>query len=213
MLVDVDVPELTPSTPNSDPTADITQFFLPPVDRIGKSNTLKPHRKCKLCKYVFYRLYLPLSEFSRDTYVVSEASTVRRHLASRHKLEYTTWCERTGFQSRLAADVKARNLAARQAEDAAEQLRQQSLDPHLREKPERIIPYTDKLWVDAAVEWLIATDQPLDALTHPKFKSMIDIAARATNGVRIPGRKSTRAEIMQLFNDQMDKLRIQLTVS
>jgi hypothetical protein len=28
---------------------------------------------------------------------------------------------------------------------------------------------------------------------------MIDIASRATNGVKIPGRKATRAEIMQTF--------------
>ena len=35
------------------------------------------------------------------------------------------------------------------------------LDPHLWEKPqrERIILYTDKLFCDAAIEWLVSTDQ------------------------------------------------------
>lgn len=35
------------------------------------------------------------------------------------------------------------------------------LDPHLREKPqkERTIPYTDELFRDAAIEWLVSTDQ------------------------------------------------------
>jgi hypothetical protein len=42
---------------------------------------------------------------------------------------------------------------------------------------------------------------------------MIDIAARATNGVKIPGRNSTRDEIIKLFHDQMNKLRIRLHVS
>ncbi|KAJ7443384.1 hypothetical protein FB451DRAFT_1056943, partial [Mycena latifolia] len=72
--------------------------------------------------------------------------------------------------------------------------------------------YTDQLWLDAAVEWLAATDQPIDALSHPKFKAMIDIAARATQGVTIPNRKQTRAEIINLFHDQMDKLKIRLHV-
>jgi hypothetical protein len=38
---------------------------------------------------------------------------------------------------------------------------QPRLDPHLREKPqkERTIPYTDELFCDAAIEWLVSTDQ------------------------------------------------------
>lgn len=38
---------------------------------------------------------------------------------------------------------------------------QARLDPHLREKPpkERMIPYTEELFCDAAVEWLVSTDQ------------------------------------------------------
>jgi hypothetical protein len=54
--------------------------------------------------------------------------------------------------------------------------------------------------------------KPVAALEHPKFKTMIDIAACATEGVRIPGRNSTRAEIMKLFHTQMDKLRMRLQV-
>ncbi|KAJ7333335.1 hypothetical protein DFH08DRAFT_708039, partial [Mycena albidolilacea] len=55
--------------------------------------------------------------------------------------------------------------------------------------------------------------QPVSVLNHPKFKTMIDIAARATNGVIIPGMRSTREEIMNLFHEQMDKLRTCLHVS
>ena len=38
---------------------------------------------------------------------------------------------------------------------------QPCLNPHLREKPqkEKIIPYTDELFHDAAIEWLMSTDQ------------------------------------------------------
>jgi hypothetical protein len=29
--------------------------------------------------------------------------------------------------------------------------------------------------------------KPIQALEHPKFKEMIDVASRATKGVKIPG--------------------------
>jgi hypothetical protein len=55
--------------------------------------------------------------------------------------------------------------------------------------------------------------QPLDALNHPKFQEMIDVAARATGGVKIPGRKAIREEILNLFHQQMEKLRVRIHVS
>ncbi|KAJ7844508.1 hypothetical protein B0H14DRAFT_2224154, partial [Mycena olivaceomarginata] len=144
--------------------------------------------------------------------IVADPSTVRRHLASTHAPEYHKWCAKTGFVSRLAADVKERKQAEAAADAEVKRLHQQTLEPHLREKPERVIPYSDELWREAALEWLIATDQPVSALNHPKFKTMINIAARATNGVIIPGMRSTREEIMKLFHEQMDKLRTRLHV-
>ena len=41
---------------------------------------------------------------------------------------------------------------------------QSRLDPHLREKPQKeiIIPYTDERFRDAALEWLVSTDQVYD---------------------------------------------------
>ena len=55
--------------------------------------------------------------------------------------------------------------------------------------------------------------QPIRALDHPKFHEMIDIASRATSGVKIPGRKSTCAAIIQMFKDHLMKLKAQLNVS
>jgi hypothetical protein len=54
--------------------------------------------------------------------------------------------------------------------------------------------------------------QPIQALEHPKFKELIDVASRATNGVNIPGRKATRAEIMHMFKAHLTKLKAQLNV-
>jgi len=41
---------------------------------------------------------------------------------------------------------------------------------------------------------------------------MIEVASRATSGVKIPDRKVTRAEIIEMFKKQMRYLRARLNV-
>ena len=113
--------------------------------------------------------------------------------------------------------------------------KQSRLDPHLREKlqKERVIPYDDDLFRDAAIEWLVSTDQvccdvemaspwihtnlccifqPIQAFEHPAFQNMIHLAARATNGVKIPDRRQTREAIISTFKRQLTALRDRLNV-
>ncbi|KAG2032844.1 hypothetical protein BDR03DRAFT_840681, partial [Suillus americanus] len=108
------------------------------------------------------------------------------------------------FKSMLPGDVKA-------CKEKAEH-DQQVITSHLTERKiaERVVPYSDSLFKWAAIEWLVATDQPIQAFEHPKFKEMIDVAARATNGVKIPGRKATRAEIMRMFKSHLTNLKEKL---
>jgi chaperone required for assembly of F1-ATPase len=54
--------------------------------------------------------------------------------------------------------------AVKQAKEAAEidrDTQQSNLDGHLRKIPqqERVVPYSDKLFREVAIEWLIVTDQ------------------------------------------------------
>ncbi|KAI0246225.1 hypothetical protein BJV78DRAFT_1135724, partial [Lactifluus subvellereus] len=132
--------------------------------------------------------------------------TLRRHLEANHSGKYRNWAKSVNFLSKLPGDVKKRKEAAEEVTH--------TLDRDLREKiPERIVVYSDKLFRQAVVEWLMATDQPIYALEHPKFKEVIDIASRAKNGVKIPGRKSTWGEIIRLFKDHITRLKAQLNVS
>ncbi|KAF8520900.1 hypothetical protein BU17DRAFT_65121 [Hysterangium stoloniferum] len=41
------------------------------------------------------------------------------------------------------------------------------------------------------IEWLVSTDQPIQALEHPAFQNMMNIAACAKDGVKIPNHKQT----------------------
>jgi hypothetical protein len=124
--------------------------------------------------------------------------------------------------SKLPGDVKRRKEAA--------EVVIRTLDPDLREKKnEQRIPYSNKNFRRAAVEWLVATDQvsnsillcivvlissqPIQALEHIKFKELIDIASRATNSVKIPGRKITRGDIKRMFKEHITKLKTQLNVN
>ncbi|KAJ7624110.1 hypothetical protein DFH06DRAFT_1446385, partial [Mycena polygramma] len=198
MLVDVVVSSINVPAPVINATADVLHFGGAPYMTTGKSGVAKLHRKCRLC--------------NKET--VADPSTVRRHLESKHKEQYHKWATKHNFESKLSCDIKARadavTAAAKEEEKA--QLHQQSLDSHLRKKPDRVARYSDELMRDAALQWLIATDQPIDALTNPEFKKMIDIAARATEGVTLPNRAQTREGIINLFHEQMNQLKIRLHV-
>lgn len=72
---------------------------------------------------------------------------------------YNRWCKLNHFASKLP---NARKVAKKAAEDA-HKTTQDTLDGHLRDlPPERVIPYSDKVFREAAVEWLIVTDQVCD---------------------------------------------------
>jgi hypothetical protein len=70
------------------------------------------------------------------------------------KAKYDSWCAKNNFETKLPKAVKARK-AAQEAEDHS---KQSSLDPHLEER-KTFIPYSDSLFREAAIEWLISTDQ------------------------------------------------------
>ena len=110
---------------------------------------------------------------------------------------------------------------------------QTTLDPHLEEMPAKkhVVPYSDALFRRVSIEWLISTDQvcgklshwclcclttclfkPVDCLSHPKFREMIDVASRARDGVNISGQKQTRNEILSTFKTHLTKLRARLNV-
>ena len=74
--------------------------------------------------------------------------------------KYRNWAESTNFVSKLPGDVKKRKVAAEEATC--------TLDCDLREKKlsEWIVPYSDKLFCRAAVEWLVATDQVRISFYH-----------------------------------------------
>jgi len=120
---------------------------------------------------------------------------------------YRKWAKAAGYESKLPGDVKNRKAAAATVEQAA------TLDRHLFEQSvgERAIVYSDKAFHQSAIEWLVATDQPLRALENPQFKKMVNVASRATKAIIIPGRKATRAHIKQVFKDYMMELKARLT--
>jgi hypothetical protein len=170
-LQDIDVQSIVEDNIKScdDPTLDIKEFFHPYFDKTinGKS---KKYRKCKKCLH--------------HDGIVADTSTCRRHLEAKHSGLYRKWCGSVNFESMLPGDVQARKIKAT--------LINQTLDDKDLQVEEKnhSEPYSDKIFMQAAIEWLVVTDQPLNAFEHPKFKEMIELASRATNGVKIPGRKA-----------------------
>jgi hypothetical protein len=66
---------------------------------------------------------------------------------------YRKWAKNEKFESKLPGDIKKRKAAAEQVV--------RTLDQDLREKKikDRVLPYSDKLFRQTAIEWLVATDQ------------------------------------------------------
>ncbi|KAH9969346.1 hypothetical protein BJV74DRAFT_889793 [Russula compacta] len=157
-LVDINVQSIDDdgSPGDVDKTQDVKEFFHASFSKevTGKDGKVKKklYCKCKLCL--------------NHTGIVADPSTCRQHCELKHAGKYRNWCKKAGFELKLAGDVAAWKLKAKQS--------QWTIDGHL-----------------ASIEWLVATDQPISALNHPKFKEMINIAACATNGVKIPGCKAT----------------------
>ncbi|KAH9174271.1 hypothetical protein EDB89DRAFT_1849309 [Lactarius sanguifluus] len=141
--------------------------------------------------------------------LVADVTTCWRHMESFHKGAYLKWAAENDFQSMLPKDAKNRRQAAKMDT-------QQRPDPHLEEKPPResVIPYTDKLFCEVAIEWLVSTDQAIQAFNHPSFQKMIHTAARASSagGVKIPDGRQTRQAIIDTFKMQLVALRKRLTV-
>ncbi|KAI0282709.1 hypothetical protein BC826DRAFT_921438, partial [Russula brevipes] len=109
----------------------------------------------------------------------------------------------------LPKDAKARR------QDAITNVKEQSqVDDHfVHVKPEdRPAPFSDALFEDAAIQWLIETDQPVAAFEHHTFQNMIHMASRATRTVNIPKRNQTCDEIIAQFKAQMMKLKELLNV-
>ncbi|KIO23445.1 hypothetical protein M407DRAFT_214556, partial [Tulasnella calospora MUT 4182] len=184
----------TPRTPSNrkakktSRTRDIAAFF---GDAFRVPGTTKVLRQCNLCR--------PTER------VTDYVTTLRRHLEAHHKHEYRKWCKASNFTSQLPGFKKAAKLKQ------VESLIQSTLDNNL--VPRSLIPeYSDQNFCDAAIEWLVATDQPLSALDNPKFHKMINIAAKAKSGVKIPSRKEMRADVVSKFAKHLIDMRRVLNV-
>ncbi|KAF8800351.1 hypothetical protein BYT27DRAFT_7038647, partial [Phlegmacium glaucopus] len=94
---------------------------------------------------------------------------------------YRKWAKENNFESMLPRDSKARRDAER------EHLSQTLVEDHYTvQKPEdKPVPYSNELFKEAAIQWLVETDQPIQAFEHPTYQKMIQIAARATKQVQI----------------------------
>ena len=110
--------------------------------------------------------------------LVDEHTTLRRHMASKHKVSilfhlnasqfnfymqglYRRWCKSANFLSMIPEDAKARHA------EAITKMEQTQVDDHFhRVGPEdKPMPYSDGAFKDAAIRWLIETDQvPISTL-------------------------------------------------
>ncbi|KDQ11786.1 hypothetical protein BOTBODRAFT_98616, partial [Botryobasidium botryosum FD-172 SS1] len=100
--------------------------------------------------------------------------TLRRHCEAYHEHEYLQWCKKHDFVPHLPG-IKKRD-STRSVQQPMSNYAVKVVKP---------IPYSDDVFQAAAIEWLLVTDQPLDAFEHPKFKSMLEIASRSKGDAKL----------------------------
>jgi hypothetical protein len=64
--------------------------------------------------------------------------------------KYHKWAQSAKYESKLPGDIKKRKAAA--------EIVTRTLDRDLKVK-KRVVPYTDRAFHQAAIEWLVITDQ------------------------------------------------------
>ncbi|KAF6741426.1 hypothetical protein DFP72DRAFT_833636, partial [Ephemerocybe angulata] len=136
--------------------------------------------------------------------LTAEVKTLRCHLEAHHVRHYDKWCERTGFTTMLPKAIHARKDAASNTAANA----QQTLNSHLVpiQPAPNVVKYSGALFQQAAEEWLTMTNQPIDTLSHLKFHEVIEFAARATDGVKIPERRAVHENIIRRFQQNIAEL-------
>ncbi|KAI5997457.1 hypothetical protein EDD15DRAFT_2162769 [Pisolithus albus] len=139
----------------------------------------------------------PSKSSKRPVPLVNETSTLRRHMQATHKAKYCEWAVANGFTSMLPNDMKRRHTEAMSSVDT-----QPTLGGYMVEKGQ-VVQYSDSIFREAAILWLIETDQPIHTLQHPAFQKMVDIASRAKNSVKIPSRGQTRQAIIDSFKTSL----------
>jgi hypothetical protein len=143
--------------------------------------------------------WLPNTRFEHLRSLNSTINIININVFFNNQGPYRRWCKSNGFLSMLPEDAKARR------KEALEKLIEQTqVNDHFHpmmpdDKP---TPYSDEAFKEAAIQWLIETDQvrlnfllvafshgflgqPIAAFEHPSFQKMINIASRANHGVKI----------------------------
>ncbi|KAH9012604.1 hypothetical protein EDB83DRAFT_2233687, partial [Lactarius deliciosus] len=133
--------------------------------------------------------------------------TLRRHAAAVHSRRYRKWCDSNHFDSMLPQDSKKRKRVEKDCQSLV-------IDHFGPDDPtKRPIPFSEKALQTAALEWMVATNQPIRAFSHPAFKKMLDIVSRANRSIRLPSPKQSRAQIIKMFKQQLRLLQDRLNVT
>ncbi|KAH9041537.1 hypothetical protein EDB83DRAFT_2228222, partial [Lactarius deliciosus] len=143
----------------------------------------------------------------QEKLLTNEHSTLRRHAAAVHPRRYRKWCDSNRFDSMLPEDSKKHKRVEKDRQSLV-------IDHFGPEDPTtKPIPFSEKALRTAALEWMIATDQPIQVFKHPAFTKMLDIASRANRSIRLPSPKQSRAQVIKMFKQQLCSLRDRLNVT
>ena len=170
-------------------TLNINRFFPVYHKLNGSRGEVKGRRKCKTCLYICVlspvHLWLIESPATSDgnsytkwtTLITDELTTMCRHMQTYHAVItypkhillfylmmwlqglYRKWCQTKEFLSMLREDSQ------KQWKDAVMTAEQSTVDLHFQDFL-KVQPYSDNLMKEAAIKWLIQTNQVCSTNFH-----------------------------------------------
>ncbi|KAH8979013.1 hypothetical protein EDB86DRAFT_2815222, partial [Lactarius hatsudake] len=146
----------------------------------------------------------------QEKVLTNEHSTLRRHAAAVHPRRYRKWCDSNKFDSMLPEDSKKRKRVEKDR-TGCQSLVIDHFGPE--DRTMRPIPFSEKAFQTATLEWVIETNQPIQAFKNAGFKKMLDIASRANCTIRLPLPKQSRRQIIKMFKQQLCSLRGRLNMT
>ncbi|KAF8572545.1 hypothetical protein K439DRAFT_1317798, partial [Ramaria rubella] len=117
--------------------------------------------------------------------IVDEVTTLQWHIEANHQGAHGKWVPETpGTENKLPKHLNLEQLRM-EGTRVTNDLPQSALTDHFGPAPPAgiVIPYSDERFKQASEGWFWGDLMPIQALEHPKFVEMIDVAAWAKNGV------------------------------
>ncbi|KAF8986458.1 hypothetical protein BDQ17DRAFT_1259637, partial [Cyathus striatus] len=159
--------------------------------------------------YLFIHCNFSLLQKSQPTHRISHyklsttTGILRRHLANIHLDHWIPACDQLKITIGRSAEINSLIDAHREKHNE---------NPTAKASPKRQ-PFSKEAFVEALVDWVVSDDQSINVIENEKLRSLFLMLREDLTDEDIPHRTQLRNKIMETWDNHLNRLRDELTVS